>query len=260
MASFANSGFFASRYKFRLHIVQLVLIHIVLGLAGARVFMKNQPRGRGNTIALGMGAKSLIIIFYQLATEHIARFRRWSSLKAFAIFNCLEIVFWGAVIFLVMQGNLQRCEGTGCILNWIVFGVSIVISILSSWVAVISVLDFRFFRANGVRRDDMSLRGGSESGVPFQSNPVQRNSRHSHRNSQSRSNSNQHPKSPSHRKSSSQQHKSSSHQHKTRRQHSNPQYDSSPQYETSPSYEANPTYDNGATYYNNQQYPSNQAK
>ncbi|KAM0323123.1 hypothetical protein ACHAQA_008973 [Verticillium albo-atrum] len=179
MASLFNSGFFASRYKFRIHIIQLVLIHIVLGLAGARVFMKGTPRTRSNTIALGMGAKSLIILFYQLGTEHVARLRKWASLKAFAILNCLEIVFWGAVIFLVMQGNLQVCVGTGCILSWIVFGLAIVICILCTYVAVICVLDFRFFRANGARRDSIPLRGGSESGQPFHNSPPYQNSQQS---------------------------------------------------------------------------------
>jgi hypothetical protein len=62
----------------------------------------------------------LIIIIYQLATGHIKKFKRWHSYKANAILNSLEIVFWGAVCFLMIQANIQRCSGTSCILSWII--------------------------------------------------------------------------------------------------------------------------------------------
>jgi hypothetical protein len=61
-----------------------------------------------------------VIILYQLFTEHVSRFHRWASLKAYLILNSLEIVFWAAVVFLVMQANLQMCVGTGCALGWVV--------------------------------------------------------------------------------------------------------------------------------------------
>lgn len=46
--------FFHNRYKFPVHIVQLILIVAAMGLSVPRLFMKNQPRTRANTIALGM--------------------------------------------------------------------------------------------------------------------------------------------------------------------------------------------------------------
>lgn len=68
----------------------------------------------------------MVIIFYQILTEHVARFRRWRSLKAYAILNALEIVFWAAVVFLTVQANVQICVGVGCILSWIACVVAVI--------------------------------------------------------------------------------------------------------------------------------------
>lgn len=57
MASSAFKKFepyFAPRFKTPLHLVQLVLVGTVVGLAAARLLMKGAPRGRSNTIGLGM--------------------------------------------------------------------------------------------------------------------------------------------------------------------------------------------------------------
>jgi hypothetical protein len=105
------------------------------------------PRSRANTMALGIvrpsstlhtslisipflqpkltsfyfkGAKSLIIIAYQLLTEHTQKCKRWASLKANMILNSLEVVFWAAVVFMIIQANLKFCVGTSCIVSWVV--------------------------------------------------------------------------------------------------------------------------------------------
>ena len=62
-----------------------------------------------------------------LATEHIQKLKRWHSYKANMIISCLEIVFWGAVAFLVFQGNLKKCVGVTCYLSWVVVGIAVVI-------------------------------------------------------------------------------------------------------------------------------------
>jgi hypothetical protein len=73
------------------------------------------------------GAKSLLFIAYQISTEHVQALRRWQSYKAYWILNALETVFWGAVVFLVMQANLARCVGVGCKLSWAVMAIGIVL-------------------------------------------------------------------------------------------------------------------------------------
>lgn len=49
-------GVFDVRYKLKVHILQIILIHIILGVTAPRLFMKDQPRTRANTIALGMAS------------------------------------------------------------------------------------------------------------------------------------------------------------------------------------------------------------
>ncbi|KAH0364271.1 hypothetical protein KCU65_g6905, partial [Aureobasidium melanogenum] len=134
------------RYKFPVHVIYVVLVALAMGLSVPRLFMKSQPRTRANTIALGMGAKSLMFIAYQLLTEHVARFRRWRSYKAFFILNSLEIVFWAAVAFLVIQANLSRCIGTSCILSWVVAALGIVLSLTAVCTAILSWLEYQHSR------------------------------------------------------------------------------------------------------------------
>lgn len=100
-----NHRVFTPRYKLPIHIIEIILIIIAIGLSVPRLFLKNQPRNRANTIALGMGAKSLVFLAYQLFTDHVKRLQRWRSYKAYTILNGLETVFWGAVMFLVMQAS-----------------------------------------------------------------------------------------------------------------------------------------------------------
>ncbi|KAE8357930.1 hypothetical protein BDV27DRAFT_150894 [Aspergillus caelatus] len=109
---------FDTRWKLPLHCFQIFLIVMVIGLSIPRLFMKNQPRTRASTIGLGMGAKSLVIVLYQLLTEHITALRKWGNLKAYTILNALEIVFWAAVAVLTIQANVQMCVAPGCILGW----------------------------------------------------------------------------------------------------------------------------------------------
>ena len=73
------------------------------------------------------GAKSLLFITYQLLTEYCRRLYRWRSYKAYWILNALEVIFWAAVTFLVMQANLSRCVGVSCKLSWVVVGLSVVL-------------------------------------------------------------------------------------------------------------------------------------
>ncbi|EXK35706.1 hypothetical protein FOMG_08915 [Fusarium oxysporum f. sp. melonis 26406] len=148
------ASIFSNRLKLPLHLVELLLIFSVLILSVIRMLKlpKNAPRGRSNTMALGMSAKSLIILLYQLLSEHVQAFKKWSSLKAYVILNALEIVFWAAVAFMMIQANLKFCEGFTCILTWIVCVLGVVMSIVASYLTVITWLDFRHFRAHGTHR------------------------------------------------------------------------------------------------------------
>ncbi|VUC35631.1 unnamed protein product [Clonostachys rosea] len=148
------AGIFSNRLKLPLHLVELFLIIAVLILSVVRMLKQppNAPRGRSNTMALGMSAKSLVILLYQLLSEHVQAFKRWSSLKAYVILNALEIVFWGAVVFMMIQANINFCEGFTCTLSWVVCVLGIIMSTIAFYLTIITWLDFRHFRANGTHR------------------------------------------------------------------------------------------------------------
>lgn len=69
----------------------------------------------------------MVLIGYELLSEHVKKFQKWRSYKAYTIINGLETVFWGAVMFLIMQANLKTCHGIGCKLSWGVLGVAAVL-------------------------------------------------------------------------------------------------------------------------------------
>lgn len=135
---------FSPQYTSKLHFVELLLVVVIMALSAARLFLSGRKnRTRASSMGLGMvriwclrhylcltiesdpkntiqGAKSLVFLLYQLLSTHVTYFRRWASLKAYFIINALEIVFWSAVVFLVMQANLKLCVGTSCALGWVV--------------------------------------------------------------------------------------------------------------------------------------------
>ncbi|KAF2128288.1 hypothetical protein P153DRAFT_431972 [Dothidotthia symphoricarpi CBS 119687] len=141
-----NRPMFSSRFKLPMHIVQAILATVAVGLSVPRLFAKNQPRTRASTIALGMGAKSLIFLAYMLVSEHVQSCKRWHSYKANVILHCLEIVFWAAVAFLVFQSNLDVCVGYTCILSWIVVGISVVMHISEQYSAAIAIRELREYK------------------------------------------------------------------------------------------------------------------
>jgi hypothetical protein len=132
---------FDATHKHRIHIAQIVLTLLAIILSFGRVAVRNPPATRANTVAITMvsiyhclssrlralillrrphilnlgtnasqGLKSLVVIAYQLLTEHHARFRKFASTKANAVLNCLEIIFWLAV--LVVTGmEIGRASG-----------------------------------------------------------------------------------------------------------------------------------------------------
>ncbi|KUI64385.1 hypothetical protein VM1G_11186 [Cytospora mali] len=156
------SGLLDTRFKLPIHLVELVLIVAVIAITGARLTLPGLPRTRANTIALGFSAKSIVFISYQLLTEHVKSFRRWKSYKANTIINGLEIVFWGAVVFLLIQANVSVCIGTGCTLSWVIVAIAICLSMLSSYAFLISYFAWRRFRqepVSEVQFTEMESRG-----------------------------------------------------------------------------------------------------
>jgi hypothetical protein len=64
-----------------------------------------------STSLLCQSVKSLVVLAYEICTERIPKFRRFGSLKAYSILNCIEAVFW--IVAVAMTGmGLGRSTGT----------------------------------------------------------------------------------------------------------------------------------------------------
>ncbi|KAG9196552.1 hypothetical protein G6011_01673 [Alternaria panax] len=140
---------FSNRFKFHIHIAQVVLVTVAIGLTVPRLFMNNVPRSRSSTIVLGMGGKSLILLVYLILSEHAPRFQRWHSYKAHAIIACLEVVFWSVVAGLMFKANVNYCKGTACGLSWIVIILAVTIIITEIVCSGISIREFREWKQAG---------------------------------------------------------------------------------------------------------------
>ncbi|KAI9037782.1 uncharacterized protein KD926_011571 [Aspergillus affinis] len=154
-------GLLETRWKLPLHCFQILLVVIVIGFTILRMFMKNQPRTRATTMGLGMGAKSLVIIAYQLLTEYVDRLRKWASFKAYTILNALEIVFWAAVVFLNIQVNVKACVSPGCEMGWTVMVIALLISGLAVYATILSLNEWR--ESKGPSPASYKMTAGSRS-------------------------------------------------------------------------------------------------
>ncbi|KAL2688920.1 hypothetical protein Neosp_002970 [[Neocosmospora] mangrovei] len=84
-------------------------------------------------------AKSIVIILYQVLSQHTKYFRKWMSFKANLILNCLEIVFWSAVAFMTLQANTASCTGVNCALGWVILVLGIIMWLAPEPVIVIEL-------------------------------------------------------------------------------------------------------------------------
>ena len=69
----------------------------------------------------------MIVLSYQVMTEHVQKLRRFRSLKANFILNVVETVFWGALAYFSASSLINTCQGLGCTLSGITLGLSIVL-------------------------------------------------------------------------------------------------------------------------------------
>ncbi|KAJ4266082.1 hypothetical protein NW762_004056 [Fusarium torreyae] len=110
-AALFSSSWFDPKHKTKVHIGQLVLIVIIASLAIGKTVTRpsNIPRNRMDMVAVTMSVKSLIVIGYQLLTEHVASFHKWASHKAYLILNFLEVIFWIGVIVVTFM-SISMCD------------------------------------------------------------------------------------------------------------------------------------------------------
>ncbi|KAL6362378.1 hypothetical protein LRP88_03657 [Fusarium phalaenopsidis] len=131
---FFGSHWFDPHWKTRVHIGMMVLIVAVIAFTGARA------------------VKSIVFLIYQLLTDKVDRFRKWRSLKAYAILNTMEIVFWFVVIIITFMGISRFCQGASCAFAWFVALNGFLLMATSFWAAVICWKDHKYFKSTGVVR------------------------------------------------------------------------------------------------------------
>ncbi|KAM0278224.1 hypothetical protein ACHAQK_002573 [Fusarium lateritium] len=105
-------------------------------------------------MALGMAAKSIILILYQVLSQHTKYFRKWMSFKANLILNILEIVFWSAVVFMTMQANTASCDGVTCALGWVIFALGIAMWLVPPLIIITEFCVYLWYHAGNDEMDD----------------------------------------------------------------------------------------------------------
>jgi hypothetical protein len=138
--AFFHSRWFDAHYKTKVHIGQIILVILIIALTGARIATKpkGMPTTRADTLAITMvsvlqntaashtdlvlrqSIKTIVVLSYQLITEHVAKYKRWGSLKAYAVLNTMEIVFWFVVIIITFMGISRYCKGANCAMGFFV--------------------------------------------------------------------------------------------------------------------------------------------
>lgn len=75
----------------------------------------------------------------------------------------MEIVFWAAVVYLTVQSGLKTNAGLGKTLGWVVAGIGGTMSGSAMYASAIAYIDWRFFKHNGVKREQLD--GDAEKAV-----------------------------------------------------------------------------------------------
>lgn len=70
----------------------------------------------------------MIILMYEVLSEHVAALHRIYSLKAFVILNVIEVPFWIAAIVLTVIPMIKSCVGLSCTLNGVIIGIAAVLA------------------------------------------------------------------------------------------------------------------------------------
>ncbi|KAK4033343.1 hypothetical protein C8A01DRAFT_19701 [Parachaetomium inaequale] len=138
----SGTGIWDPKWKHRWHITLLVLAVLVIILTG--VYIGLAPFiSRPDIMGIPFAVKTIVIISYELLTEHTRRFAKWRSVKANLILSCIEPVFWLTLIILKFMGISRMCTGGSCGVNWVTVLVVAVILVLSVHVMILSFKEYR---------------------------------------------------------------------------------------------------------------------
>ncbi|KAI1047810.1 hypothetical protein LB505_012843 [Fusarium chuoi] len=151
---FFDSRFFEHSWKNKVFILQVVTVTIafILGIAKVATKPSGIPMTRSDIMAITMSLKTYAFLAYEYLTQKVDKFKRFGSLKANAILNTMDIVFWAVVMGLAFSMATRVCIGANCAIGILVGLVALVVTIVNFWAAVIAWKDHKYFKRNGVRR------------------------------------------------------------------------------------------------------------
>ncbi|KAI1061441.1 hypothetical protein LB507_011270 [Fusarium sp. FIESC RH6] len=153
---FFQSDFFDARWKGKVFAAQVgvTTLAFILGIAKLATRPSYVPMSRMDIMAITMSIKSFFFLAYEFSTEKIDRFKRFGSLKAYAILNTLDILFWMVVMGLTFSGVSRICVGANCGIGVCVALVALLNAFVHFWAAVISWKNHRYFKSYGVKRGE----------------------------------------------------------------------------------------------------------
>lgn len=69
----------------------------------------------------------MVFLAYIILSEHMERFQRWTSLKAYMILSIIECLFW-FVAMGIMATALRSCNGTTCALGGVIVAICVILA------------------------------------------------------------------------------------------------------------------------------------
>lgn len=142
---FFQSRFFEPTWKNKVLILQVAftLLIFILGIAKIATKPSQIPFNRMDIVAISMvshphhlhnpvchllthlqSAKSGVFLAYEIVTMKVDKFKRFGSLKAYAVLNTLDVVFWAAVMGFSFKSVAAICSGVNC-------GIGVVIGLMA---------------------------------------------------------------------------------------------------------------------------------
>ncbi|KAF5579702.1 hypothetical protein FPANT_9553 [Fusarium pseudoanthophilum] len=151
---FFDSRFFEHNWKNKVFILQIVTttIAFILGIAKVATKPSGIPMTRSDIMAITMSLKTYAFLAYEYLTQKVDKFKKFGSLKANAVLNTMDIVFWAVVMGLAFNMATQVCIGANCAIGILVGLVALVVMLVNFWAAVIAWKDHKYFKRNGARR------------------------------------------------------------------------------------------------------------
>jgi hypothetical protein len=152
---FFQSRFFEPTWKNKVLILQVAFTVLILifGIAKVATTPSHIPFNRMDIVSITMvshpsqphnpachslthlqSIKSGLFLTYEIVTMKVDKFKRFGSLKAYAVLNSLDVFFWAAVMGFSFKSVDTVCSGANCAIG-VVTGL---MALVNSYVTILS--------------------------------------------------------------------------------------------------------------------------